>query len=172
MRRIITDQASTGRPIAIRNEQLKTGENTLVEAPDFSIPVREEQGLIIEDTSGRERQIVPGEILIISPLFVTNQNLSTTYWVQIIIRPEFGLDIPWSSQINIPANETISIPLQGTSLLKTNLDSSGVQITGGSLNGDRLIIVTQTGSVLSCYCTATESEMGTHAPDSEATLGV
>jgi hypothetical protein len=142
----------------------------LVEATDFSIPIREEIGMIVDD-----RQIVPGEILLISPLFVTNHG-GASAWVQLVIKTEQGgglaeQTVEWSSKITIPANETVSIPVQGTSLLKSNLRNDGTTLPApGSVEGDRLVILAERNAFFDCYCTGSESEMGTHAPDSESVV--
>jgi hypothetical protein len=167
-RTIITNQPSTGKSLRLSSDTIaeNPSENwtTLVEAPDFRIPLRnEDEAYIIVDTNF---EIVPGELFLNAPLLVTNFHDTTNFWVQFRILQEDGETILLTSKIDIPANDTALIPIQGQVLLKLNeLTDPPSQ----SANGDRLQVqCEEDGSEwLSVFGSASESQAGTHSKPTE-----
>jgi hypothetical protein len=155
---IRTDQPSTGKPAAVRLSTLSdAGRTTLYECPNYSIPVREDEGIIVEDADGLERQIVDGEALFITPLNVTN-NATAPGDIRLIIVSQDGEEFIYINWISVPAGETVQLPVQGLSLLRQNNPPVG----------DTLQVEVSAGSDLSVYAMVSEAEAGTHAPDTEA----
>ena len=166
-RTIYTDQPSTGKPIPIRVAKLAPGDNEVYEAPNFNIPVREEEGetLLIQNI---ERQLVPGESLFIMPLNISNNTTATAEVSVKIIPEQIGTGNPpdeiiFASKIFVPASETIQIPINGLSLLRSG--------DRNSVSGDKLVVGVEGGNAntaeLSLYTLASEAEAGTHAPEIE-----
>ena len=154
--RIFTDQPSTGKPKLIRVSNVSNADwVTLLEAVEFSIPIREEAGTIVDD-----RQIVPGETFIGAPLMVTNKSTDPG-WVQLRMLAENAEIFEMTAEIIVPGNDTVLIPVQGHTLLKVDATST---------NGDRLQIIASDANRFDCYGSAVESEAGTHAPDTETEI--
>lgn len=165
MTRILTDQPSSGKPIllyipaATNSGFVDTAWTTVVEAPDFSIPVVDEDTAEL-DPLDSSRELRPGEIFFESPLGVTNQD-TVTRWVelQVVLQGASGQEIPISPQVPVPPNETVYLPIQGLRLLKTDFAVA---------DGGRLQIRGEVDDALKVYGSAVELEASQHAPDSEA----
>jgi hypothetical protein len=168
-RSIKTDQPSTGRPVAIRKLTLEQGANALYQVPNFDIPQREEDSeSAFVDANNVERQLVPGEGLFIMPLNIANTSVDQEAIVQLFVETEqvgeeLPLKIPFTSQLTIPLQETVQIPINGLSLLRSE------KLT--SRSGDMLVLNVvapdDIGESLSVYTIVSEAEAGTHAPDFE-----
>lgn len=126
MPRIRTDQPSSGRPkiIYIPASQnfgfVGTEWSTLIEAPDFSIPTTDDEGVTFDPSeSDNGRELRPGEIFFETPLSAIN-GTSQSHWVELrmIFQGLSGDIVPITSQITVPAGETVYIPIQGLRLLK------------------------------------------------------
>jgi hypothetical protein len=166
---IYTDQPSTGKPVPIRVSKLEPGDNVVYEAPNFNIPIREEEGEVLL-VQGIERQLVPGEALFIMPLNIANNSGALGgAEVYVHIEPEVisGGALPprvvFASQVFIPPLETVQIPINGLSLLRSgDVDST---------SGDKLVVgvagENAADTNLALYTLASEAEAGTHAPEIE-----
>lgn len=166
-----TDQPSSGEPFtlyiptATNNGFVNTTWTTLAEAPDFSVPASGDDGAT-PDPANTDRELRPGEVFLETPLTVVNTT-ATTRWVelQMILQgpstqfPSSGQTLPVTSQVPVPAGETIYLPIQGLRLLKDDFTST---------TGHRLQIRAEVNNALKVIGAAVELEMSTHAPDSEA----
>ena len=105
MPRILTDQPSTGKPIALAVAAfVPTTWTTIAEAPDFSIPATGDEGVTV-DPADVDRELRPGEVFIESPLIATNLTI-TTRWVeaQIVLQGAGGSEIVVAPRIPVPSN--------------------------------------------------------------------
>jgi hypothetical protein len=167
MTRINTDQPSSGKPLLLyipsssNSGFVNTTWQTLAEAPDFSIPVVDENTAVL-DPADNSRELRPGEIFIESPLGVTNVT-ATSQWVelQMLLQGVSGQAIPLTSQVIVPAKETVYLPVQGLRLLKTDFDTTA---------GGRLQIRGEVNNAFKVMGSAVELEAAQHDPDSEAGL--
>lgn len=160
---IVTDQPSTGKPIPIRLALLDdSAPNILYEANNFAIPPRDD----IDDpdvptvtVNGIVRQVVPGELLFVTPLRVTNLT-SAAGTIRLSITDENGDTFYVTHAVSVPGDDTVDLPINGTSLLKVN---------AGPL-GERLIAEVSAGSQFGVYAMGSEAEAGSHAPDTEESV--
>lgn len=160
-RRIETNQPSTGKSLRINSSSVAETPSwtTLIEAPEFKVPLRsEEEALIIEEGA---YEILPGELFFNSPLLITNDHPTENYWIQFKVVLEDGNEITLTSKIEVPANDTALIPIQGQILLKMNDLGGSPEVTS---NGDRLQCQCEVGasSSLTLFGSASESQAGTH----------
>lgn len=144
-----TDQPSSGRTIRGHLVDVPTTWTTILEAQDFSIPSI--------DSSQEAREVIPGEIFIGTPLAVTNK-FSTTRTFSVRIDGEAttagaGPKYNFIVDMDIPGKETVFIPVQGHSLLKT---------TAAMAHGDRLQVKAGFASTFDVTVTATETAAGFH----------
>jgi len=148
MARILTDLPSSGKPIQITLVDAPNEWTTVAEATDFSVPGDE------------ARQVVPGQLYIVAPLIVSNK-IGVPGSVQAKILKENGTEIIVFPELPVPGNDALLIPINGQTLLKSFSEST---------NGDRLqVLVSATGS-FDIFGNAVESEMPTHAPDTESEI--
>jgi hypothetical protein len=147
MPRIITAEATAGKPIAV-SIPLSTSWVTILEAPDFDIPND-------DPTSVDDRRIAPGQIEILSPLLVAN-NSASAHTVDVRIARENGINVPVATNFPVPGYDTGIIRVQGQFLLKR---------TQPSANGDRLQVKASTASTVWATISALESQAGEHVPD-------
>lgn len=165
MTRILTDQPSSGKPVLVfipastNSGFVDTTWITIAEAPDFSIPVVDEDTAEL-DPADSSRELRPGEVFFESPLGVTNQDTETR-WVElrVVLQGAGGQEIAISPQIPVPANETVYLPIQGLRLLKTDFAAAA---------GGRLQIRSEVDDALQIFGSAVELEASQHAPDSES----
>lgn len=166
MPRIKTDQPSSGKPLLLfipssnNNGFVNTTWQTLVEAPDFSIPASGDDG-VVADPADADRELRPGEVYIETPLYVTN-NTATTRWIeaQMLLQGNSGQAIPLTARVPVPGGETLYLPIQGTRVLKTDLTNTEP--------GGRLQIQAEVSNALKVFGNAVELEAANHAPDTEA----
>ena len=161
MPRILTDQPSTGKPIALAVAAfVPTTWTTIAEAPDFSIPATGDEGVTV-DPADVDRELRPGEVFIESPLIATNLTI-TTRWVeaQIVLQGAGGSEIVVAHRIPVPPNTSVYLPIQGLRLLKTDLAATV---------GGRLQVRAEVADAIKIYGSAVELEAATHEPNTEAT---
>jgi hypothetical protein len=89
MPRILTDQPSSGKPLALVVPAshdcgfLSAAWTLLAEAPDFSVPGTGDAGVTL-DPANPDRELRPGEVFIESPLTVSNTT-GTARWAEVMI---------------------------------------------------------------------------------------
>ncbi len=166
MPRINTDQPSSGKPLllfipaATNSGFVNTTWTTLAEAPDFSIPASGDDGVTV-DPADSARELRPGEVFLETPLAATNTT-ATTRWVelQMLLQGNSGQAIPVTTQVPVPAGETVYLPIQGLRLLKTDLTNTQP--------GGRLQVRAEVANAIKVIGSAVELEALNHAPDTEA----
>jgi hypothetical protein len=159
MTRILTDQPSSGKPLALAVAGfVPTTATTIAEAPDFSVPSTGITGITVDPTNA-DRELRAGEVYLESPLIATNST-STTRWVEvsIVMQGATGDTIVIAPQTPVPANAAIQIPVQGLRLLKTDFTAT---------NGGRLQVRAEVASAIRVYGSAVELEALTHQPNTE-----
>lgn len=158
MSTIKTDQPSTGKPVKIALQSLAAGWNEVVEANNFSIPLRDEVESVI-DTDGR--QIVSGELFFSTPLLVTNLS-DASRTVRCAVQDSDGLTLTYlTGDVLVPVNETVFLPIQGQSVFHPA--ALGVTV------GDKLLVWSDATAAIHVYGSATESEQASHAPNTDLT---
>ena len=159
MPRILTDQPSSGKPLALAvASYVSTTFFTIAEAPDFSIPSTGLDGVVV-DPDNADRELRPGEVYLESPLVATNLS-ATTRWVevQIVTQGTLGSAIPIAPQVPVPGYSAIQIPVQGLRLLKTDYDAR---------YGGRLQVRAEVSNAIKIYGSAVELEAQAHQPNTE-----
>lgn len=162
MARILTDKPSSGQPVLIQATDLPYVAGvetwtTVLEANDFSVPGDEDDGAT-PDPDNAGRQILPGQLFMQAPLLVANKSGADGV-VNVRILREDGTAVVLFPNQPAPPNDTVLVPVQGHVLLKADWQS---------LNGDRLQIAVSAAATFDAFGTAVESEMPTHAPDTES----
>ena len=159
---IKTDQPSTGKSIILSKRNVPITWYTLYETAHYSIPLTGETPRYA-DESDADRELLPGEAFISSPLLVTNKDSSHTVSVDVRIINECSvLDVPDDSEyaitivknLRIGKNESVQVPIQGMSLLKSKFDT---------FYGSRLQVKASLADALDVYGSAVESSYPDHA---------
>lgn len=151
MARITCKIPSTGKPLSIRLANVPATDTVLVEAPDFSIPDTSQQ-FATRDPADANRAIRPGEVFFLTPLYARNKT-STTRWIEVSLLSEAGDTYEVLSQITVPGNETVALPVQGLSLLKR---------TAANANGDRLVLKAENATAFDVWGAAEERPSSEH----------
>lgn len=150
MARITCRTPSTGKPIRVILANVGITYTTIAEAPDFSLPDSSNK-FETRDPVDPSRAIRPGEIFFLTPLAARNKDTETR-WIEVQLLTEDGVTISFG-KVEVPAGDTAYIPLQGRSLFKR--DSNAV-------NGDRIQIKAETGSVFDVWASAEEKLSNEH----------
>lgn len=148
MERIFTDLPSSGKPIQITLVDAPNEWVTVLEATDFSVPGDE------------AREVVPGQLYIVAPLIVSNK-IGIPGTVQAKIVKENNTEVIVFPELPVPGNDALLIPINGQTLLKSSSESN---------HGDRLQILVSAEGSFDIFGNAVESEMPTHAPDTESEI--
>ena len=116
MTRITCRVPSSQRPSTAVFVDVTTTFQTMLEAPDFSVP---DPQLVFpnRDPLDASRAIRPGELFIRTPLMVTNTSGASRWFEAALIKEGSGSDVVLSNVV-IPAGQTVMIPIQGSSLTK------------------------------------------------------
>jgi hypothetical protein len=155
MARIKCRTPSTGKPLSITKQNVSTSYETIVEAPDFSVP--DPSGTIaaqpefVVDPTDSSRAIRPGEVFFLSPLSARNKD-SVTRWVETQLVKEDGTTINFG-RVEVRAGDTAFIPLQGRSLFKRDASSSF---------GDRMQVRAETSDSFDVWSVAEEKLTAEH----------
>ena len=115
MTRIVCKTPSSGRPIRFVSNNVTTTFTTLITAPDFSVPDQSRK-FPNRDPLDAQRAIRPGEIFFLTPIMAKN-NSAEDRWVEVQYITEEGTTIS-VGRVEVPAGDTVFIPIQGRSLLK------------------------------------------------------
>jgi hypothetical protein len=179
LRRIYTDQPSSGLSYPIRIKQSAADANTwitLCQAPDFSVPLEDDQYSVI-DPEDSTRAIVPGEILIMTPLIITNHATNAATFSMRIVEEGNGTEevmLTPDEGLTVLPGKSIQFPLQGQSLIKANRTAMGGEFGTGAINasllsayGEALEIKFSVANKFSVVGTVAESILAAHAFDTE-----
>jgi hypothetical protein len=150
MTRIVCRTPSTGKPIRYAKANVSTSFETLAEAPDFSVP--DPSGKFpVSDPSNVSRAIRPGEVFFLTPISVYNKT-NEDRWVQVQLVTEDSETFLFS-KVEVPANDTAFVPLQGRSLFKRNATA---------INGDQIQIRAETANTFDVWLTGEERPTNEH----------
>jgi hypothetical protein len=150
MARIKCRTPATGKTLRVILEDVSTDFTTIVEAPDFSVP--DTANLYPDrDPTDTNRAIRPGEVFFLTPLAAKNKTASTA-WIETIFVTETGETIEFA-KIDVPAGDTIFIPLQGRSLLKRDPDGA---------NGDIVQVRAESTQTFDIWVSAEEKTSSEH----------
>ena len=151
MSRIKCKTPSTGRPVNFAMSNLGTGWTTLAEAPDFSVP---DSSNIFpsRDPNDANRAIRAGEIFFMTPIYARNKT-AVDCWIEVRLLQETGAIVECPGRMNVPADDTALVPIQGRSIIKRGATNS---------SGDRLQVRAQTALALDLWATAEEKPSAEH----------
>jgi hypothetical protein len=150
MARITCRTPSTGRSIRSSLINVGTDFTTIAEAPDFSVPDTSRR-FDVRDPLDDNRAIRSGEVFFLTPLAAINKT-SQTRWIEVRLLTEEG-EIVSFARVDVPANDTAFIPLQGRSLFKRNPNASA---------GDRIQIRAENPDVFDVWGSAEEKLSNEH----------
>ena len=152
MARITCQEPSTGKPLNIAFANISTSFITIANAPDFSVPDEAEE-FTERDPLDANRAIRPGEIFFLTPLTVRNKSVSNPIWIDVQLVTESGVTVQAPGRITVPPNDSVTVSLQGRSLLKRD---------PASANGDRVQVRAQSSNTLDVWCSAEERLSSEH----------
>jgi hypothetical protein len=151
MIRIKCKTPSTGRTVNFAISGIGTDWQTLVEAPDFSVP--DASNLFAQrDPADDGRAIRPGEIFFITPMFARNTSAADC-WIEVQLVQENGTVVMCPGRMTVPAGDTALVPIQGRSIVKR---------AGGADLGDQIQIRAQTAASIDLWATAEEKPSSEH----------
>lgn len=152
MARIVCRTPSTGKQLRLIKANVPNVFITIAEAIDFSVPDPSE-ALPDRDPNDLSRAIRPGEVFFLSPLAAKNKS-NTTLWIKARLYTEDNVVID-ISEVDVPAKDTVFIPIQGRSLFKR--DS-----TSANANGDMLQVCAETANVFDVWIAGEEKLSSEH----------
>lgn len=144
--------AAVPRPIFV--EAIGTAWQTILEAPDFSVPDTQVRWPDDRDPDDPERRIQPGFALVEAPMMFYNAG-PLFLVLDISILREDGVRVE-QAQIEIETGETYLHPAPGQRLLKTDYTSA---------NGDRFQVKASVAGQLRLTSTASEGAAEQHEPE-------
>jgi hypothetical protein len=150
MARITCRTPSTGKSLSISISNVSTSYVTIVEAPDFSVPDAA-GNFPVRDPEDSTRTIKPGEIFFLTPMAAKNKGASTA-WIETSLYTESNVTIELG-KIEVPAGDTVFVPLQGRILLKRDANTP---------NGDIIQVRTQTANTFDIWVSAEEKLSSEH----------
>lgn len=147
-------QAGAAVPKSIFVESIGTAWETVLEAPDFSVPDPQLRWPGDRDPADNERRIQPGFALVEAPIMFHNTSPNTVQ-VEISVLLEDGTRVVQGA-IDVVGLETYLHPSPGQRLMKQDADSSA---------GDRLQVRASMASAVSVTSTASEGAAEQHEPE-------
>ena len=150
MARIKCRTPSTGKALNIFVANVSNSYVTIAEAPDFSVPDAAEN-FPVRDPADTTRTIKPGEVFFLTPMSVRNKS-NTTAWIQTTLYAESNVTIE-IGKVDVPAGDTVFIPLQGRSLLKREANTA---------NGDMIQIRAEIANTFDIWVAAEEKLSSEH----------
>lgn len=147
-------QAGAAVPKSIFVASIGTVWQTVLEAPDFSVPDPQLRWANDRDPADNERRIQPGSALVEAPMMFFNPG-PLFLVLDISILREDGVRVA-QAQIEIENGETYLHPAPGQRLLKTDLTSA---------NGDRFQVKASVAGQLRLTSTASEGAAEQHEPE-------
>lgn len=151
MARIVCRTPSTGKGLRISERNVPNTFVAIAEAPDFQVPDASTK-FEERDPLDPARAIRPGEIFFLTPLAAKNKDIEDR-WIEVVLVTEDGETIELG-RIEVPAGDTVFIPLQGRSLFKR--DANGA-------NGDILQVRAEISSVFDVWAAAEERLSSEHS---------
>ena len=151
MSRIKCKTPSTGRPVNLTVTNLGSDWVTLAEALDFSVPDAS-YVLTERDPLDGNRGIRSGEIFFMTPIYARNKSAADC-WIEVRLKQEDGSIVECPGRMEVPANDTALVPVQGRSLIKRGATN---------LLGDQLQVRAQTANALDLWATAEEKPSTEH----------
>jgi hypothetical protein len=150
MARITCRTPSTGKPLSISVSNVSTSYVTIAEAPDFSVPDAA-GNFPVRDPLDATRTIKPGEIFFLTPMSAKNKSANTA-WIETKLYTESNVSIELG-RIEVPAGDTVFVPLQGRSLLKRDANTA---------NGDMVQVRAETANTFDIWVSAEEKLSSEH----------
>lgn len=155
MARITCRTPSTGKPLKIQVANVATNFVSIAEAPDFSVPDAAEN-FPIRDPADNTRTIKPGEVFFLTPMAAKNKSVSEA-WIEIALVTEGetaeAQTVIQIGKVDVPAGDTVFIPLQGRSLLKRSHTTA---------NGDIIQVRAETANTFDLWVSAEEKLSSEH----------
>lgn len=105
--RISTSQAPDAKPIGV-SRTISNIWQVIINVPEYEVP---------EQTFGGSTVIVPGAVEIISPMLVCNNTASTVFLSLRMFRVNLNSYFSVVNSLPIPANDIVTIPLNGQFLV-------------------------------------------------------
>jgi hypothetical protein len=127
MTRIYCRTPATAKRVRVYKIGVGTEFETIAQASDFSVP---DSNIVypVRDPLDAGRAIRPGELFFLVPLRARNTS-NTARWIEAELFYEGSIGFAALDRILVPPQETVTIVLQGASLLKQ---------LGNTANGDQL----------------------------------
>lgn len=150
MARITCRTPSTGKPLNIYLDNVSTSYVTIAEAPDFSVPDAA-GNFPVRDPGDSTRTIKPGEVFFLTPMSAKNKSANTA-WIETAMYTEANVTIELG-RIEVPAGDTVFIPIQGRSLLKRDANTA---------NGDILQVRAEVSNTFDVWLSAEEKLSSEH----------
>jgi hypothetical protein len=150
MPRIKCRTPSTGRSLRISLANVSTNYITIVETPDFSVP-DVARNFPVRDTTDPTRAIKPGEVFFLTPLAARNKTANTS-WIETSLFTEDNVRVELS-KVDVPAGDTVFIPIQGRSLFKRDANTA---------NGDIVQVRAETANTFDIWIAAEEKLSSEH----------
>jgi hypothetical protein len=92
-----------------------------IDAPDFSVPDASNK-YVTRDPVDNARAIRPGEIFLLTPIAAKNKDTEDR-WIEVKLVTEANVSIELG-KVEVPAGDTVFIPVQGRSLFKRNASAA------------------------------------------------
>jgi hypothetical protein len=151
MTRIVCRTPSTGKGLRITKNNVANTFQTIAEAPDFSVPDTSVK-FPERDPADAGRAIRPGEIFFLTPLAAKNKD-TVDRWIEVELVTEDSITIE-IGKVEVPAGDTVFIPLQGRSLFKR---------TANNASGDTIQVRAEISSVFDVWAAAEERLSSEHS---------
>lgn len=153
MARIKCRTPSTGKPLRLAVANVSTNFVSVYEAPDFSVP-DPAQSFPVRDLTDVTRTIKPGEVFFLTPMSAKNKSANTA-WLEtrLVIEGNNSSNTIIFGRVEVLANDTVFIPLQGRSLFKRERDTA---------NGDIIQIRAETANTFDVWVAAEEKLSAEH----------
>ena len=151
MSRITCRTPSTGKPIRIASNNVTDSFVSFISAPDFSVPDPSNK-FPTRDPDDDARAIRPGEIFFLTPLSARNKDTDDR-WIEVQLYTEANVAIQ-VGRVEVPAGDTVFIPLQGRSLFKRDANT---------VIGDTIQIRAEANSVFDVWAAAEERLSSEHS---------
>lgn len=146
-------QAGAAVPVRMMLDRVDTDWQTILEAPDFSVPDPQRRFPDARDPDDAERRIQPGFALIEAPLMFHNKSPETVT-LEVRILTETGAEVG-QAVVSIIQRDTFMHPAPGQRLLKTDPNSTA---------GDQLQVRASEADAIQVTSIASEGSAEQHEP--------
>lgn len=156
--RITCRTPSTGKPVRIGTTNVPSDVyQTIANPPDYSVPDPSFK-YPVRDPTDPGRAIRPGEMFLLTPLMAMNRDI-VDRWIEVRMVTELTNEIYVVGKVEVPAGDTVFIPIQGRSLFKRDPDAT---------NGDILQVKAEVSGVFDVWGAGSESV----APDNSGVTDI